>query len=434
MKRTLLFASILLFAGMVTSCLREDDLEMFRHPIHVTGEIHPQYGVPIGQGEMNVNDLLSHLSSSYTGMLDSTSDLIVIKYDTAASDTIWPLSNVGVKKYTPKVRNVGAKAAMWTKDTTVRDTIEIDFFDDVEFLDSMDIAHIWLHLAVNAIGDCPDAIKEYISASFNNLSISYIDHAGVTKNFPSFLSDTMFIDDIESGVYKNFDSVDVATIVNDRPKKIITSYNFTFGVSSAILANMSSMPWGQILDSLHMTWLSYSAKLGVTMPLSVSISQLNYSFPVDLGDGLASVNIDSIVASINSHINVDIKQSIIKIVLDNGIPLNLTLSADLLKANGNVLVNLFTDEVVPAAPIAQVPGDPTSYYATGKTAHTIQSTLNEDQLDLLKKAKTMRLKVKMDSNNKHVQLKRSDFLTLKLYLIVSPSASFDIPVTNGGII
>ena len=140
MKKITLFASILLFLGMLTSCLRSDDWELLRHPIHVTGSANPQYGIPVVTGELNINDLMSSFSADYAGMI-TDDEIVTIEYQIDLRDTILALSEIslkGNKPAPPEINNDEPK--FWIpKDTTLVDTIDIDFFNDVDYVGQINI-------------------------------------------------------------------------------------------------------------------------------------------------------------------------------------------------------------------------------------------------------------------------------------------------------
>lgn len=444
MRKIMLFAAVLFAAGAMTSCLRSDDWEMLRHPIHVTGEANPRYGIPVATGEMNINDLLSSFSGDYSGMITSD-EIITVKYDTSLSDTIKALSNFSLKS-TPKIPALkgGEPKGMWvSKDTTMIDTIDIDFFNDVDLAGQIDIEHIWLTLAVGAYGrsGSEDLIRPYVRARFLNLRISYEDHNGNLKTFSGMPSANVQINDIFEGFNKHFDSVDVASIVNDMPRRIFTSYTFRFQVNTDLVtSNIMTMPYAEILDSVQMTELIYSADLNVSLPLSVEFHNLRYSFDVDLGDGLSSVNLDSIIHEISSDINFDIDSARFRLTLYNGIPLNLTLDAAMQDENGNNLVRLFNNQTIHSANLASNPANPSQYIAISEKETTLETRLTSADIDKLDRAKKMKVTIRIDSQNittgnyLHVCIRRSDYLRLKGFLIINPSLNVDIPLTNSGIL
>lgn len=441
MKKTIFFAALLLFVGALSSCLRSDDWEMLRHPIHVTGSANPQYGVPVATGELNINDLMSSFSADYSGFI-TDDEVITIKYDTSLRDTIDALSNVSFKgnaDRTPATLalkgNDGTKAFWIPKDTTMVDTIDIDFFNDVDYAGQINIEHIWMTLRVGASGEGAEFVRPYVKARFFNLQLSYEDHNGVKKTFGGMPAANVEVNDIYDGFDHHFDSVDIASIVNDMPRRIFASYTFRFLVSSdMVTSQIMTMPYNQILDSIHMTKLMYFAKLSITMPLSVQFNGLSYVYPVSLGDGLNSLNIDSIVSSISSDLNFDIDSALFRLTFYNGIPLNMTMTATLQDENGTNIVRLFKNETVASANTVPNPANPAQYVADSEKETTFEARLSNADIDNLHLAKTLNVKLRVDSDNKHVCIKRSDKLRLKAFLIVKPTVGVDIPVTNSGLL
>lgn len=437
MKKSTLFIAVLLVCGALSSCLRSDDLEVLRHPINVTGSISPQYGIPVASGEMNINDLLSNLSSEYQGLI-TDDNVITLDYEAHMSDTILAFSQIPNYMGTvAPARSYAKDGTTWySKDTTIIDTIDIDFFTDVaELSGQIDMEHIWLNLAVRAYGECPVSIRPYVRATFDNLAIKYEDHNGTLKTYPGLSVDPIQIDSITDGFDRSFEQIDVASIANDMPRRIITQYRMRFNVSSEFIANnISNMHFGEILDSVRMSRLIYAADLSVTMPLSIQFNGLTYSFDIDLGDGLSSANIDSILNSIYEGIDVDIDTARFRLALDNGIPMDFLLGAVMLDANGLPLFELFRNENIASANVAPDPADHNRYMASSSVKSTIETVLHKNELDKFHQARTMRVTLRTDTNGKHVTIRRDDFLRIKGYLMVHPTVDIDISVTDNGIL
>lgn len=435
MKKNTIFLTIILVCGAFASCLRSDDLEILRHPIHVTGTVSPQYGIPVAQGEMNINDILSHLSADYQGLLVEDEDVVTIAYEAVLSDTIYAFSQI--PDFAPSPRSTSTKDGLtwFSKDTIIVDTIDIDFFNDVEFSGQLNMEHIWLDLAVTAYGQCPESVRPHVKATFDNLAVSYEDHDGMPKTFDAIDVEPIRIDDINQGFDHNFERIDVASIANDMPRRIFTSYRFRFEVSSQFITEaMTSMYFGEILDSLRMSKLIYAADLDVTMPMSVKFNNLNYSFDLDLGDGLSSVNLDSIANSISEGISVNIDTSRIRLALDNGIPMEFLLGATLKDANDHELLKIFQDCTIASSNLKVDPDDNQRYMTESSARTILEKKLTADELRLLEDAKTLTVTLRIDTQDKHVTIRRSDYLKIKAYLQVHPSVDIDIAVTNDGIL
>ncbi len=433
MKKRLFFATILALAFTMTSCLRDDDWEMLKHPLNITGEMHPTFGIPIGSGQMNMNDLLTSMSAIYEGIIDESSNTITVQYNVNVSDTIYALNYIPTSK-----RKGAAKTDFYTKDTIVETAIDIDFFNNVIELQNLSIAHVYVVLSVGVEGNAPDFVVNHVHAVFDSMELWYDDYNGVHKQFiPTDVDLSTFsvqIDNIQDGIHQTFDTMDMAQMINERPSKLYARYHMKFNVDSEIISeNIANMTIPQILAGLNMTHIIYSANMDVEMPLSVSINDMAYSFYLDLGKGLSGVNLDSIINSINEGLSAEITMSEFTLATENGIPLNLTLSAYGCAADSVTrLCTLFTDKKVHSAPRRQV--DPIVYEADRSqppTKDTIVAQLNRTVLDQLNSSKYLRVDITVDSrdpnnNLQHVAVKRDDFLQLKAYLKVHPDINVNI--------
>ena len=129
MKKRVFFATVVALAcTSLTSCIKSDDLNMLRHPITVTGEMNPTFGIPVGNGEMNMNDLLTSLSSNYNGMISDTGEVITVRYSMSSNDTVFasdfvPDTKSGKEAHTRVPKKNGIKADALTKDTVLETTV-----------------------------------------------------------------------------------------------------------------------------------------------------------------------------------------------------------------------------------------------------------------------------------------------------------------------
>lgn len=434
MKKRLFFATLLALAFTLTSCLKDDDWEMLKHPINISGQMHPTFGIPIGSGQMNMNDLLTSMSAIYEGNIDPNSNTITVEYNVNVSDTIYALSYVPF----PGLKGTRSpKSTFFTKDTVVETAIDIDFFNNVIGLENLSIAHVYVVLSVGVQGDAPAMVANNVTAVFDSMELWYDDYNGVHKQFfpdnVDLSSFSVAITDLRNGVQQTFDTMDMAPMVNERPSKLYARYHMKINVDNSIITeNIANMSIGQILDSLQMTHIVYSANMDVEMPLSVSVNDMTYSFYLDLGKGLSGINLDSILHNINEGLSAEITMSEFTLETSNGIPLNLTLSAYGCAGDSVTrLCTLFSDRIVHSAQMSPIPNDPSVYEATAPTTDTLVAQLNRTTLDKLNTSKYLRVDILVDSrdpnnNLRHVAVKRSDFLNLKAYLKVYPTVNVDI--------
>ena len=443
MKKRVLFATaVALVCTSLTSCLKSDDLEMLKHPVNIVGELHPVFGIPVGDGEMNMDDLLKSLSSSYSGNIDSTGDVLVIQYGLQTADTVYTSNYIskGGMKVSSKLPKTGygTKADPYTKDTILENVLDIDFFNDVEALSGISVTHVWAYLSVGVkgfFGDNPKPqILDKLHISFDEFELWY-DAPGYNtpQRFTDPKLDNLVLEldgtDIVNGNDKDIDSVDMAPMINARPTRIYARYHLKLRADAGLITeNISTMTIQEIIDELsnyaNNAWISYFADMQFKMPLTMSVDDMDYSFDVDLGEGLSGVDLDAILKTINEGIGAEVTLSEFTLGLDNRIPLNLSLSAIAYsEVVGTPPVALFNNELIPAAPVTQQ-GD--VWVASGTSHHSITASLNKSDLEKLKDAKSLNVTFGINSNNKHVAVKRSDVLKLKAYLKVHPTVTVNI--------
>ena len=367
----------------------------------------------------------------------NTGDVITVIYSMSASDTIKASSYIDGKKAMPRVApglssKNGAKVDYFTKDTLIEEEIDIDFFNDVEGLDSISLAHVWVDLSVSVHGDIAPLVADKVNVLFDSVEIWYDDHAGVRKRFVDPALDTFHVSipDLRDTVKMAFPTMDMASMINERPSKMVAKLHLKLNVDPSIVTqNIATMPIQDIIDSVGMSYLVYSAQMDVKMPLSVRVDNMSYSFSINMGDGLSTINLDSILNSIHDGLSCEVQDSKFRLVLDNGIPLNLNLTARAYAADSTTLLwTAFNNELIPAAVTAPMAGDPLVEEAVSPTHKVLEVTLDKNDIEKFKEAKYMNVDFTVNSSNKHVTVKRSDYLNLKAYLQVHPSVDVNVQI------
>lgn len=439
MQKRPIFLLLIAATAIMSSCLREEDKDLFTHPIHIQGEIDPHFGIPVAYGEMNFHDIIEMLDESYSGHIDTESETITILYHMSTSDTI---SSSGTGKSVRKGPRKDGEAETWiTADTTLTFDLPINIFESVAWEevinDDISIDHFWLEISAFAKALCnaeiSSLIQQYAYASVNSIEIHYTDHLGVTHPFTDFTFDTLFIRDITQGQSASLNSIDLANIINSLPQKISATVDLAISASTEIITNMPYSSFEEFLDSLRISKFAYTLDLDASIPFSVHIGNLPYSFILDLGEeGMQALNLDSLAHQIHEGIDVELKDSRICLNIDNGIPANLRLRATLLDANEEELSVIFPDDTIKAAPIGPIEGNGNTLQAIGSTPTMLTATLNSQSLEDLSKAKKIKidLGVSTNDNGQHVSIMKDDFLKLKAYVKIHPSATFDIPIVT----
>lgn len=412
-------------------------MAIFNHPIHIQGEIDPHLGIPVAYGEMNFHDIIALLDESYSGYVDSESETITIRYHMSTGDTI-SSSKTGVHTKRATVRN--SSSDTWiTADTTLTFDLPINIFESVAWEevvnDDLSIDHFWLDISAFAKVLCnaeiSNLIEEYAYASINSIDIKYTDHQGNTHPFNDFTFDTLFIRDITLGQSANLNRIDLANIINSLPQKISATVDLAITASTEIITDMPYSGFEEFMDSLRISQFVYTLDLDASIPFSIHIGDLPYSFILDLGEqGLQTLNLDSLAQQLHEGIDIELKDSKICLDIENGIPANLRLKATLLDANENEISAIFPEDTILAAPIGPIEGDGESYHAIGTTRTLLTANLNSQSLIDLSNAKKIKidLGISTNDNGHHVSIEKEDFLKLRAYVKIHPSATFDIPL------
>ena len=238
----------------------------------------------------------------------------------------------------------------------------------------------------------------------------------------------------------DFDSVDLGPIINDMPRMLTVSYRLNLDVKDSLFnPDVVGDNFSAVLDSLGMTYLNYDYDLRAEIPFEIMIAGLDYEFTVDMGEGLAKLDIDSIVHAIDEGIDVDLKDSRFTLALDNGLPLYLRLRATLLDENEvplrdseNRIIDIIEEQEVERA-VCELNSDGV-YTAVAPKRSEFTVALNRDRLDDLSRARKMKVRLGMGTNRQLVDIKRTDKLAIKAFVVLHPAATFDIAVTESGLL
>lgn len=438
LTRCLLVAAVSLATTATVSCLRDDDLEVFRHPIHIQGEVSPNYAIPLASGQMSFNDMLSNLSADYTGYLEEGNDVLTIKWDGVYGDTIYPLNG-----FTPSIKvrpQTKDEPVLYYKDTIITQSIPIPLFDNADLEEltnsSMALHELWVNLTVAAKGE-PAMIAEHVSATYSDLVVTYIDRDGITRQFDPLTSvNEVEVDNLTHGLFQQYDSIDIAPIINSYTRQVDISFRLKVKVlSSVIYYDWERYSFREMLDSIQMTRLMYSIGTQVRVPFDLSVGNFSYTYNLDLGNQASGLNFDSIISQIHDSLHVDIDS--LKLMLDfyNHIPVDLTVGAWLLDEDGNTLTALFDNRTIRSGRLCAMQPPYTGSYMANDTTHTpIPVLLTDSDVDNLNRSRTLRLKVALSSHDQFVVIQRDDYLRIKASLQAATTARFNIPVTESGLI
>lgn len=445
MKKSTIIAIAALVLSM-TACMRDEDLALLKHPIRVQGNVDPTLGVPMAHGKMTLHDILGMLSSTYTGHVYDTTDIITIYFDTTLTDTISDFTNLGTK-------GGGRKAYVLGKDTTINYEVNISLFDGVgfdEYLINGNIEIGKLTLDINAFfkATCPDNVKDiinnsnYVSSSVDNIKLFYTKHDGTELQFDGITLAPTSLQALAQGDTVTHKGIDMHTIINSLPQKIRVQFDYHFWLTDQFFTNYTPAEWPALQDSINKLKIYYDVNAYAEFPFNVKITNLPYNFTVNFpGDSLPSLDIQQTLDSIARGLTVDLNDAKLTLVFDNSLPADLTLTAFLLDSADNAIRNdtLITRALIAAAPHGS---DAAGFdVATGTTRTQVDVRMDEQRLRDLKSARKLGFKLGIASatdatsgNRATVSIRRDDYLNINAYVVVHPKANINIPVTTQGII
>ena len=440
MKRKAIIV-IAAIALALSSCMRDEDLALLRHPIHMQGSVDPSFGAPVAYGHMTLHDIFGMLSSTYTGHIYDTTDIITIYFDTAIADTI---KNIIPGSYS----GGGTKATFYTLlDTTFEYSVNITLFDGVQIASMMannniTIGDLWLDLKAILKAIVPDNVANYVNdennvhSNIDNFHIYYTKHDDTEVEFTEATIPNETLKHLVDGDTMTRTHINLKSIINDMPKRIRVSFHYDFKITDEFLFSLSPADAQAVRDSIQKLRMFYDVNAYAEFPFDIKINRLPYSYNIKFpGDSLPSLDFQQTLDSIARGLSVDVSDAKLSLAFDNGIPMNIDIAAFFKDANGNIIGDtLITNTTLTSAPLTS---DGAGHYiANGSTRTVVTVRLDEQRLRDMKNARSLGFKFAIATNNgsNNVSVKRYDFLAIKAYVMVHPQANIDIPLTNQGLI
>jgi len=349
-----------------------------------------------------------------------------------------------------------------TRDTIFTYTLPIDFFDkaEVQSLVDGDLSIHELRLDIDAVlqGHCPpnvdSALRAYVTARFDSVTIQYTSHDNQTSTFTGFADQSLELDDIIAGGTLSFDSINLAEIVNSMPRELTVGLRLHIDVDSGlVLDNLNNIltdtsaitSFNALLDSLKMTSIDIGANITAKLPFEVRIGSLPYSYDLELNGDSANTSEGSIFDALDSTltrllgegaVNIDSSKVTAFIKFSNGIPLELTLAGSLVDENGMETEVLFASQKIASAITGPVEGRPGVVQAVRDSTTLVELPLTVEQLDKLTQASKLRLHLLLatpdfSTDPSYKMVKRDDYLKIKMMVRLDPSIQIDMPLFEG---
>ncbi|MCQ2298107.1 MAG: hypothetical protein MJZ51_05755 [Bacteroidales bacterium] len=444
--KKVIFASIATML-ILASCVRKEDWEMLRSPMHISGEVDPQFGFPVASSELLLEDVIGLIPGADQYIDNSANNgFIQLDFDTNLVTTIDFSSKKAHKRRASK--SVTAHGDTIVIDTVFTGIQEINFFDESnDILKKVKLSNMLVNwtadLAMSVSSDFttldPDKVKAYIS-NFNieaigldnthlliPLQVDTIDLGALLTNHT--LSNVQILPE-------NFDIAALASqIAEMAPQKIAYSGTFTIKTTQSALADPQSI----ISGDLKIESITINSHIDAKFPLNLSIEYLAHTIDTvgfSMGDKL-----DSIISNFeNQGLTLDMKEAEVKLRVDNSLPFDVKLGAVVLDESQQAILTILdtnSSSALAGAPIAPSAENPSLYVTTGSARSNVSVGITHDQLQTLKRAKYVRFIVALatsrDNGGNHpfVAPRTTDGIKIKMYIKLHPGVGIDIPLSIG---
>ena len=435
----IILTSLLAFSA----CVRDADKDLLDYPIHITGEIDPQFGIPLVYTEMNVYDVID-LLGDYHRYIDTISDdeLIVLKMDTTFRHHIAYAEAENAKGI------IDIDGIHFSYDTTL---VKEHHFYDLENMEGLDVLN---DISISQMNISWDAevranVKRAAGELLNDYGVLvYVDDI----KLKAFNTDTP--DDIYELHYPMEDSIRLNDIIGGRSTHLQLLDNedatellqvtpntieYSLDVHLRVDDTTFSLDYRKyLLDSLKIESLDVISDISANFPLNMKFNNLEYT--IDTTDIDISNEINSYFDSLDSidGLEAEIEQSFLTLKIENSLPIDAKLNIDICDNNFNVLFNLIdiNKDFLSTPPIMPYSNNPSLYVSNGTTTNVVKIELDQQKMELLKDARKIIFNVTAstptnDGIQQQVALKRSDKLDLKIYAKLHARAGIDIPLTDG---
>ena len=428
-------------ALLAVSCIKNEDWELFRHlyegdcPVRIEGSASPTFGLPIARGEFTVEDIINSLGSEANHYVDPSQEVVTIIYDTTISNAISSGNKRhGLHKASPARKD---EYTIYSKDTVLSYSLDIDLFDNAGSSDNLSydielnraLLNIETYLKAQCSSETRHALENYLSATIDNLTITYVDHEGQTHPYNDVSIDPMSLDDILDGSQIEISNVDISPILNSLPRQINASVRITINVSSAILdEDPTSLFFSDFIDLIELERINYTAHISATVPFNLRIGHIAYSDTLDVDElGLESLRTEMDELR-NDGIDIELGDTPLKLIVDNGLPLGAVCQLMAIPTNGS-----WREELIPKSHIAPADMVPSQHIegsveAGTATRSTLVANLSKQKIDRLLDADRLIVYIELSTDDRTIVLRKTDHISMKANVKTSINAHINTEI------
>ncbi len=411
-----------------------NDIDRFLdNPYWIHAEFNPSYGLPIGHGEVALEDVIDKVGAlpEEISITYDNSNIITLNYATVLHNeiaiTVTEESNASKRKHGNAAKNDSCSIETFEFSDSIAFDLRSQFGEFIPNNEQLQLHNIYLtlasHITTDASQNTLENIEQWdIEFYLDSAKVYASDTTQGTRFLLAELEEGLILTDIisESGFHDTlFKKHNFGDVLSRNFNKI--SYSICMHAKIPQQTDITSVS-NFIKDSLDISKLILTNDIAVEYPVTGMISNLGYDFNVQMQTG----EIDTY------GIGIDTAQLVLEI--ENGIPLELCLQAQFVDSLGQVLFNAFpnsTYDTITAANVVEHPETNSHVSGTPSTSvHYI--SLNDERFQHLQRTHSLQVSVAAstsrgedESNNKMVSLRRQDKLKVRAYIQATPRYVFD---------
>lgn len=437
--KKLLFATLSVFCIFLTGCVKDGDFDALNHDIHVVGTYTPELGIPVGQGEFTLRDLMM-MSQATSSTFDTTDHgIITIYYDTTLHTTLNLAGEEWISR-NRRGRNRAKDPEVLVQRNPLHGELKIDLFNNITGVptpENLIIKQMVVDLmsVINmARGEAYDRAKsEYgIDLRFENIRLNAVARDGSLVPIPYGGAPSVAIDEESGAPVHVIDSCDFSGIVNRRPTKITYDIDFVMSMSAPPLrmATMTEDEREEFLhDSVGISTAQVTSDFNLYFPVIAYMDSVQYS--MDMPIRLDTLGLDSLYV-------VDDNSELI-IVFENSMPFDFIINGRMFGKDSVDLGVLFPNKLVEGAPLGLMPSSSDVYVAIGTTHREVHITLTTEILHLLHKTRFVRFDSSMSTTKLEdltqkplVAARQNDRIKVRSYVKAQPIINIDENIHSHG--
>ncbi len=428
MKQKLLLL-VLLFPLMV-SCVKESDIDLFKHNVVLEGDFDPAYGVPVATAAVNVSDLLKMVNTNkkLSVIVNPANNFVSINY----TDTIYKTSRTDDPQTKGRCQRPEA-----SEDSIDLCSVPMGCESNIDFVEKLckyggdsvslsvngftfsysSIIKMFVPDSIaNGMKNVTSTLTDKIQVLFDSVNISFECKDGFhpTIPMPAPKNRATLAQAIKGFQTELIESFDASSIINRIPQSVKFGARLILRASKQDLIEYGGV---EFLNKFRIDSVQTANIVNAKVPLQFSCRNVTRHDTIKFN----MQQLDSILNEISKYASVK-DPSCLVFKLGNGLPLDIAVNAILLDKDKNAISGriMAGDSRVLAAPITRAENT-NAYISTGITTGELVAPLSDELLKKLHDVEYLVLITGLNSpmdggNRPFVSIRNVDKLDVKSYL------------------